>query len=59
MPCVLQSKLCNQFGIGRYPTLKYGLPALFNENESQKLAEYKGNRQPADIVQWIGQQNGV
>ena len=56
---MLQSKLCNQFGIGRYPTLKYGLPAIFSEDESQKLVEYKGNRQPADIVQWIGQQKGV
>jgi len=55
----MQAKLCNQFGVGRYPTLKYGLPASFKEKAEVKAEDYSGQRKPKDIVQWVGQQKGV
>ena len=56
---LLQHPLCSQFKIGRYPTLKYGLPAAFNVDSESKLEEFTGQRKPDDIIQWVGQQRGV
>lgn len=55
----VQHPLCSKFKIGRYPTLKYGLPAAFKPDSESKLEEFTGQRKPNDIIEWVGQQKGV
>lgn len=57
--CATEHPLCSKFKIGRYPTLKYGLPAAFKPDSESKLEEFTGQRKPNDIIEWVGQQKGV
>ena len=51
--------LCGRFGISRYPTMKYGLPSAFKEENTALLQEYTGQKKAEDIVSWLGTQKGV
>ena len=55
----MQHEVCNDFNVGHYPTLKYGLPDTFKDGSGQKPVEYTNEKSAARIVEWIGEQKGV
>ena len=50
-----QSALCNRFGVGHYPTLKFGRAGDFGGGDAL-LEELSGGRSAKDVIQWAGKQ---
>ena len=52
----MQGVLCSRFGIGHYPTLKFGRPADFEAGKEKALEEYSGVKGEREIIEWVGKQ---
>ena len=51
-----QGALCSRFGIGHYPTLRFGRPADFEAGKEKALEEYSGVKGEREIIEWVGKQ---
>lgn len=49
-----QVKLCNRFGIKRYPTMKFGQATEFKTTNIEDLAEISGGQNSEELVKWLG-----
>ena len=56
---ILQGKLCNRFGIKRYPTMKFGHAADFGEGSEQGLAEINGKLSAEEVVKWLSKRQNM
>ena len=46
-------KLCNQFAIKRYPTMKFGEASDFTEVNLDGLQEINGGQTDEELVKWL------
>lgn len=57
--CAVEGKLCNRFGIKRYPTMKFGHAADFGEGSEQGLAEINGKLSAEEVVKWLSKRQNT
>ncbi len=55
----MQGKLCNRFGIKRYPTMKFGHATDFEEGNEEGLAELNGKLTAEEVVKWLSKRQNT